>query len=213
MSTHFLLVRHGNTFTSEQTPIQVGIRHDLPLTEHGKQQAHDLAQKLVEQSRQIDVIYHGRLQRQIETASIISSYFPNCPVTPTNALDEIDYGLWEGLTMDQIKKFWAKEHAAWENQLIWPKHIFASKYEKHIKAIGNLMKAQKKLEYQNVMLVSSQGIFKLILHLNNNLYTAIGANKEGASFKVKTGAMAEVELTKSSKLKVSQWGEPSLAIL
>jgi broad specificity phosphatase PhoE len=40
------------------------------------------------------------------------------------ALNEIDYGLWEGLSTEQITAKWPAEYEEWNDQAVWPTHIF-----------------------------------------------------------------------------------------
>ena len=40
--TQLLIVRHGNTFETGETPRRVGLRTDLPLSSSGRKQANAL---------------------------------------------------------------------------------------------------------------------------------------------------------------------------
>ena len=116
-----ILVRHGNTFESWQTPIQVGAKIDLPLTQDGRKQAEIMARYLMEKNIQPVAIYCGTLKRQVEFAQILGPF----QISP--ALTEIDYGPWEGLTVEEIKFKWPKEYVDWNESAKWPDLFIGSK--------------------------------------------------------------------------------------
>jgi broad specificity phosphatase PhoE len=111
------LARHGNTFEEGQTPVQIGIT-DLPLTQKGREQAEAIAQILPP----VDAVYSGTLKRQKEFAELAAKREPF--LEP--ALNEIDYGLWEGLTAKEIETGWPQESKSWKEGH-WPEGIFKSR--------------------------------------------------------------------------------------
>lgn len=141
-----ILVRHGNTFEDGQTAIQVGARTDLPLTAFGHAQAKSLAFNA-------GVVYSGPLKRHQETAKALGS---NVIIEP--ALNEIDYGPWEGLSADQIKARWPNEYEAWNNEGKWPVGIFAGSPEDHLQMLKNWVKNLS----GTVVGVTSGGIIRLL---------------------------------------------------
>lgn len=175
-----ILARHGNTFEAGQTPIQVGARTDLSLTAEGKIQAQALANYV----RQLNpaAVFAGALKRQIEMAQ------PLGVVQVEAALTEIDYGLWEGLTTEEIKAGWPTEYTAW-NLGKWPDGIFGNTYEWHRQRIDDwLRRLQKQYAEKTVVGVTSNGIIRLF----------------HPGPKVKTGHFCEL-LVLTSSLEVKQW--------
>ncbi len=91
------LVRHGQTAWNEQG--RFCGHTDIPLSPFGLRQAHKLASQL--QHKPITAIYSSDLSRARETAEIIAKKrLINIFFSP--AWREIYFGMWEGLTYDEI---------------------------------------------------------------------------------------------------------------
>lgn len=93
------LIRHGATSFNEEGKY-LGIT-DIPLSPAGIAQSHLLGQRL--KGEELDVIYTSPMLRARQTAEIIASY-TKTPVKELPELKEIDFGLFEGKTYDEIKK-------------------------------------------------------------------------------------------------------------
>jgi broad specificity phosphatase PhoE len=91
--TTLLLVRHGETDWNADGRLQG--HTDRPLTEYGRRQARQLAEKL--ESEKLDAIYSSDLARARETAEIVGDRL-GLPVELDANLREKDWGNWEGLT-------------------------------------------------------------------------------------------------------------------
>jgi broad specificity phosphatase PhoE len=93
-----LLTRHGHTDRS--TPEQyLGQRIQASLTERGRADAAALAERLA--GVQVDRIITSPLGRAVETGRIIASQV-HAAVETDDRLTELDYGVWEGLQVDEI---------------------------------------------------------------------------------------------------------------
>jgi alpha-ribazole phosphatase/probable phosphoglycerate mutase len=103
-----LLVRHGETTWNVQQRFQG--HSDVPLSEVGRAQARALAATL--RSRTIDAVYASDLCRATETAEILMKERA-LPITQTEALRELAFGRWEGLTYDEIQDTHRDELSAW----------------------------------------------------------------------------------------------------
>lgn len=109
MSTTLLLVRHGETPWNALGKIQGCTNIDLEDT--GKYQAQLLSKKL--QGR-FTAIYSSPLNRAFETAQILA--VPNdLTVHKKEALREINFGLWEGLTFKEVAKAYPEAYAKWQS--------------------------------------------------------------------------------------------------
>lgn len=91
---HITLARHGQTVWSS-TGQHTGST-DLPLTEHGQQQAAALGSRL--RDVPFDTVLSSPAQRATDTAAAIRS-----DVSTDDRLRELDYGDYEGLTTVQIR--------------------------------------------------------------------------------------------------------------
>jgi alpha-ribazole phosphatase/probable phosphoglycerate mutase len=93
------LVRHGETQWNADRRVQ-GFS-DVPLSEIGREQVRSLAQKLA--LEKFSCFYSSDLDRAYETALILAQPH-GLPIHKTTALRELNFGAWEGLTMEEVEK-------------------------------------------------------------------------------------------------------------
>lgn len=91
------LVRHGETAWNKFYRYQG--HTDVPLSETGIKQAELVAQRL--KAKPLTAVYASDLSRARQTAEIIAAGHGLTVITDP-ALREVDYGLWEGLTLPEI---------------------------------------------------------------------------------------------------------------
>jgi alpha-ribazole phosphatase len=97
--TRLYLVRHGELVTSKEWRY-VG-QMDVELNDAGKQQIQNLSSRL--SSEQIEMIFSSDLTRTIESAEIIGNKLEIIN-EPISELREINLGVWEGLTLEEIEE-------------------------------------------------------------------------------------------------------------
>src|SRR5229473_955115 len=90
------LARHAQTASSAVDSFNG--QGELPLTEHGKEQARKLGARLA--GIQWAAVYRSPLGRTRETAELIA---PGIDSAPLPGLIEINYGNWEGLSPEQAR--------------------------------------------------------------------------------------------------------------
>jgi alpha-ribazole phosphatase len=105
----FYLARHGETKWNAEN--RICGRSDVPLSEAGRRQAKRLAERLKPIS--FDALYSSPLKRAMETARIISERIGLEPVVD-DRLVELDYGQWEGKTLEEVMKSNPKTLRAWQ---------------------------------------------------------------------------------------------------
>lgn len=106
--TRLLLVRHGETVWNYTSRYQG--HTDIELSEKGREQAWLLAKRL--KKEKIKAVYSSDLKRAYETASILASPH-NLPVKVTKELREINFGVWEGLTYQEIMEQYKELASEW----------------------------------------------------------------------------------------------------
>ena len=195
-----ILVRHGNTFDSYQTPTMVGARSDLPLTTRGCEQAQQFARYLISEKINPNIIYAGGLKRQIQTAQIVSKHLPiECPVQSHEAaLTEIDYGAWEGLTQEEILKEWPREYDDWTAESRWATGIFGRTQEEHVRDIKNWI-LHLRTSYAPgdvVVAVTSNGVIRFFHSLHESEWRIYVKERQMERLKVKTGHFCELLISK-----------------
>lgn len=97
---NFIIVRHSETSWNRQRIFQ-GITN-VPLSKIGLTQANLLAKKLSDEN--IGVIYTSVLKRAIVTAEKIQKFHKKAKIIKTKKLNELSWGIWEGIKLDEVKK-------------------------------------------------------------------------------------------------------------
>ncbi|SHH50023.1 histidine phosphatase family protein [Tepidibacter thalassicus] len=155
----FFIVRHGQTEWNIQGKTQG--HGNSSLTEKGKEETKKLAIKLSKYN--IDYIYSSDLGRTMETSNIISSVLQKEVIYDKN-LREINFGKWEGLTIDEIKNQYSDIYKIWRNEphnaLIPDAENLISLKERLLKCINSL---NKKHRNSNILLVSHGMSIKVLL--------------------------------------------------
>ncbi len=95
--TRLYLVRHGELVTSAQW-LYVG-HMEAMLNDAGRRQISLMAQRLAPEP--VDVLLASDLKRTMESAEIIGRVIGRAP-EPVPAFREVNLGLWEGMSRDQI---------------------------------------------------------------------------------------------------------------
>jgi probable phosphoglycerate mutase len=199
-----VLVRHGNTFSPGEAAVWVGARTDLALVEKGRQQAEEVANQLGRAGMTINRIFAGPLRRTAETAAIIAKIAGIAPdsVVTDRRLTEIDYGDWEGLTSDDIRRRYGNaEIDGWEHNNAWPqaanwpatKREVVARVLEFFEAMG-----PQSPEHQNAieMVVSSNGIFRLFAE-------SLGLPTTGS--KMATGNISLLTRSAGNRWQVEWW--------
>ncbi|MBM7614094.1 histidine phosphatase family protein [Alkaliphilus hydrothermalis] len=152
------LVRHGETNWNIQGRTQGW--QDSSLTNEGLRQASLVAERL--KWEKIDVVFSSNLKRAKSTAHIIADEL-NVPCHLTEGLKEMGFGLWEGLTVEEIRQQFPNELDQWHT----------TPHTAMIPEAEDLIAAQKRMVYffeeviqreeENILLVSHGTSIKLLL--------------------------------------------------
>lgn len=103
MTVKLFIVRHGNTFESGEIPVRVGCRTDIDLATSGRLQAESLGQYFKQQHIQLHAVFSSQLRRCYQTAEImLESMGLAVTIKQMSQFDEIDYGVDEGKTEQQV---------------------------------------------------------------------------------------------------------------
>ncbi|MEM6295095.1 MAG: histidine phosphatase family protein [Myxococcota bacterium] len=114
--TRLILVRHGQ---SESNLLgRFAGQHETPLTDLGRQQARDAAQRLL--GAGIEVAYTSTLGRARETAEIICGAL-ELQLHPSDALREMCFGPWQGEEIAEAQRRWPVDFGHYRHE----PHAFA----------------------------------------------------------------------------------------
>jgi len=163
---HILLIRHGHSLGNKEKVMQG--RLDFPLTEEGKIQCKLLARCL--KDRRIASFYTSTLKRAKETAEILNSHH-NLPLHLTKDLDEIDIGLFTGMSWTKACEEYPEIATMFYREKLWDVVPGAEKEEDIFKRIDkflNMLLVTHKRE-ETIVVVSHIGILqrmlKIFLHI------------------------------------------------
>ena len=105
-----ILIRHGETEGNPFSRLQGSV--DLPLSEIGRAQAQAAAEAL--KAEEPDRLVTSDMKRAAETARIIAGRLGSpVPVVLDSRLREIDLGIWEGMTLDEVRRKFPHELELW----------------------------------------------------------------------------------------------------
>ena len=109
LMTTMYVMQTGRTIWDEQ--VRVESAPGAPLTEIGQKDVQDAAKELAGHS--ISVIYASDGQAEQQTAHLVADAV-GVKIRTRNDLRELDYGLWQGLTHEEIKRRQPKLFRQWQ---------------------------------------------------------------------------------------------------
>lgn len=200
-----VLIRHGNTFNPGDKIVWAGAGQDFSLVEKGRAQIREVANYLKENNIYPDLIVCGPLKRTYESSIIISDTFgltEKVRIDPR--LNELDYGLWGGLTNQEVEdRFGVSEQAGWNRYSQWPESAkWGQSEDEIIKEVGELV-VELYADYseETVLCVTSNGRLRYFLKLIEDEFKS---RIEQNSFKMKTGAISLLNI-ESSRNSIEYW--------
>ena len=129
-----LLARHGETTENRERRFQG--QKDVPLNDHGREQARALAEQAAAES--LAALYTSPLVRAAETARIVGERIGLEP-RPDERLKEVDVGAWQDRLKDDVKREdpegWAAFERAGEEFRFPEGESFAEQQERVIAAL------------------------------------------------------------------------------
>ncbi len=149
------LIRHGETDFNKKRFFYG--KADVSINETGKEQAAQLHQLM--KGRSISRVYTSQLKRTQETAAII---FPDQNPTAYKALNERDFGLWEGRTANEIQ---AAFPLVWEEWLESPFDVTPSKaepFQKFKDRVQSIVEEIRETDDDEIAIVGHLGVLRLI---------------------------------------------------
>ena len=164
-----LLTRHGETDWNLQRRIQGST--DTDLNENGRSQAMQLAENLLASGKPPEIIYTSGLKRARETAEIAAKRLRiPCLVHP--GLEEIGFGLWEGLTWEQVETRYPELYHIWHTDRRYghpPKgESYQDLLDRVIPALQDIVKREGGSDSERRILIVTHSavIMSLLSHLN-----------------------------------------------
>ena len=110
-ATRIIAIRHGETAWNAETRMQGQL--DIPLNAVGRWQAERAAAALADEG--IDAIYSSDLRRALETAQALGRACAK-PLVADIGLRERCFGVFEGLTFDEVGARWPEQSRRWRQR-------------------------------------------------------------------------------------------------
>lgn len=111
-ATRIIAIRHGETSWNADSRIQG--QRDVGLNETGRWQARRVGEALA--GEEISAVYSSDLGRAHQTAQEIAET-TGIPVVPNQGLRERSFGIFEGMTFDEIHQTWPEHAQNWRKRI------------------------------------------------------------------------------------------------
>lgn len=154
-----IILRHGETEWNRKERFR-GLA-DLSLTERGLQQARAAAERIAPLKPQF--IYSSPLKRALQTASAVGSSL-GLPVFTEEGLRDVDYGLWQGLSLGETYQKFRKDYFQWlhsPEKVGFPQGESLSLVHERVKDV--LKNLDKRHEEESVLLVTHKVVCKILV--------------------------------------------------
>ncbi len=158
--TRLFLIRHGNTEDEETKRVYKG-RIDIPLSCRGRERMTRAGAFLT--AFPIEKVFVSTLSRSIESGSIIALPL-GLQVEVDPAFDEVSFGLWEGLSFEEIKQRYPEEQVRWiEDPSVHPPpggESFESAQKRSMEGLARILEAHKG---RTIAVVAHAGILRIMI--------------------------------------------------
>lgn len=193
--SHFVIVRHGNTFEAGEPPRRIGARTDLPLTAAGRAQAEALGRHFAARDLQFTRVITGPLSRARDTARLLLPFLETRPPVETASfLNEVDHGPDENQPEDAVlARIGAEALRRWDEEGLAPPGWRVDR-DMRLAAWHRLF-AETPTDGQ-VLLVTSNGAARFAL---------IAAGLARGGLKLRTGAWGIIETGRDGALRLVEW--------
>ena len=136
----FIFVRHGESKSNEVGKFAGS--SDIPLSILGEKQAQLVCERLVK-TYKIDGIYASPLSRASDTVKGVGEKL-GLPVVKDEAFKEINGGLWEKKTLEEIANLYADDWAFWQRDVGLARPTGGESFEEvQTRALKRLVELQK----------------------------------------------------------------------
>lgn len=168
----FLFARHGETDWNLAKRVQGTT--DIPLNKNGIKQAELLCANLEKENVSLCRIYSSRQIRALATAEKAGSKF-HVPVKVISGLEEMNLGLFEGHTWDEIEALYPDELKKWQSNKRYSRTPNGESYQdllvRLFSALDQIMEdAKEDIDSGGDVLILTHGAVILsLLTLKNNL--------------------------------------------
>jgi len=170
MNPKFVLVRHGET--EGQSSIRYHGRTDVPLSELGRAQMRAVRQLILAYRHPLNFAYvfSSPLVRASEGARLIVGESPT--VSILDEFVEVHFGLFEGLTAEEIRERYPHYYAQWNADRLAATYTYpegesrAAFAERVVRGVDRILQVwqPKAAAASNALLVAHRGVIRTVVH-------------------------------------------------
>lgn len=184
-----LLIRHGETDWNVAKRIQGST--DIPLNAAGRAQAEALADALSCSLRPVCAVYTSPLSRAAATAAVLADKL-GIPCRTQEELREIGFGLWEGLTWEEVKERFPEEFSLWYGDRRYGRPPEGESYQdllnRFVPALQKIIRETPPTDGDIIIVTHSACIMSLLSMLNATPFSEMAKR-----YKLSNTAMTEVD--------------------
>lgn len=161
MVKNLYLIRHGETEGSHERRYKGTI--DVPLSERGRRQAEATGGYMKRMGLRPETVYSSPLVRAHGSAELVAGHFALEPkVVPE--LRERDFGVWEGMTFDEINHRWPEAFGSWaDNPLKFSPMNGESTLEVRDRIVPVIDRLVRDAEHESIAVVAHGGVNRVVL--------------------------------------------------
>lgn len=163
-----VLVRHGET--EGESSIRYHGRTDVALSELGRAQMKAARRELETRNFRFDHVFASPLVRASEGAALILG--DSARVITLEEFTELHFGLFEGLTADEIRERYPIEFERWNADRLAPAYTypegesraaFAGRVERGLTRMLKLIEASRGAQHERALVVAHRGVIRAIV--------------------------------------------------
>ena len=157
--SRLLLVRHGDTESG--STLRYWGQSDVKLSAVGLKQAERLRNRLA--TEKIDAIYTSYLSRASVTAKTIAAEH-QLDVVGCDELNEVNFGKVEGLTFDEVSRFYPEVAKTWVSQSLSLEFPDGENFDKFNSRVSKfLSRLDKHTSEETILIVAHAGPLRLLV--------------------------------------------------
>jgi alpha-ribazole phosphatase/probable phosphoglycerate mutase len=158
--TRLFLIRHGNTVDEDTVKVYKG-KTDIPLSRTGVLRMHGAAAFL--STFTLDRIYTSTLSRSIDSGRIIAAG-RGIDIEVASAFDEVDFGVWEGLSFGEVRERYPEAFRLWfKDPITYPPPQGESFRKAQKRSMTRLRKIIAEHKGQQIAIVAHAGILRIMI--------------------------------------------------
>jgi broad specificity phosphatase PhoE len=111
----------------------------------------------------LDAVYTSSLSRSMQSGKIVA-YQQGLDITVDHAFDEVSFGVWEGLSFDEIRRQYPEEQALWmDDPSAYPPPEGESFQSAQIRSMARMEEIVRTYHDRSVAVVAHAGILRIML--------------------------------------------------